>query len=58
MKALTKIFAFLFFVMLINPVLAQAFPDVDESHWAYKEIIEASMTHDFEYDEKDIEIWK
>ena len=38
MKALTKIFAFLFFVILTNPVFAQAFPDVDESHWAYKEI--------------------
>ena len=38
MKALTRIFAFLFFVMLINPAFAQAFPDVDENHWAYKEI--------------------
>lgn len=33
------------------------YKDLDKSHWAYYEIMEASHTHHCERDEKGLELW-
>ena len=33
------------------------YKDLDKNHWAYYEIMEASHTHQYERDEKGLELW-
>jgi hypothetical protein len=39
------------------PDWAPSYKDLDRGHWAYSAIIEASVSHSYEYDENGAEIW-